>query len=151
VDCLICHDTTGSYKKIPGQAGHPAYQEMEVPPGSGKMVKPVDLVKVARKVGKTSRDTCGTCHFFGGGGDGVKHGDMDSSLAAPDKELDVHMDATGSDFTCGICQSTAAHDIPGSHYAPTALDRDAAHLRGKADKSNPSTCVACHGGAPHQA
>ncbi len=63
VDCLVCHDTTGSYKKIPGRAGHPAYEEMEVPPGSGKKVKPANLVKIAQNVGKTSRDTCGasTC------------------------------------------------------------------------------------------
>jgi octaheme c-type cytochrome (tetrathionate reductase family) len=150
VDCLVCHDTTGSYKKIPGRAGHPAYEEMEVPPGSGKKVKPVNLVKVAQNVGKTSRDTCGACHFFGGGGDGVKHGDMDSSLAAPDKELDVHMDATGHDFTCGTCHQTSAHDVPGSRYVPTAVDRDGAHIRGKADSSNPATCQACHGDAPHK-
>ena len=150
VDCLVCHDTTGSYKKIPGRAGHPAYEEMEVPPGSGKKVKPANLVKIAQNVGKTSRDTCGACHFFGGGGDGVKHGDMDSSLAAPDKELDVHMDATGLDFTCGTCHQTSAHDVPGSRYAPVAADREGAHIRGKADKTNPTTCPACHGNAPHK-
>ena len=43
VDCLACHDTTGNYKKLPGLAGHPVYKEMELPPGSGKIVKPVDL------------------------------------------------------------------------------------------------------------
>ena len=150
VDCLVCHDTTGNYKKLPGLSGHPPYKEMEMPPGSGKMVKPVDLVKVAQKVGKTSRDTCGACHFFGGGGDGVKHGDMDSSLAAPDKALDVHMDAAGADFTCGTCHYTSAHDIPGSRYTPTAADKEGAHIRGKADKSNPATCQACHGVAPHE-
>lgn len=150
VDCLVCHDTTGSYKKIPGRAGHPAYEEMEVPPGSGKKIKPVDLVKVAQNIGKTSRDTCGACHFFGGGGDGIKHGDMDSSLAAPDKALDVHMDATGNDFTCGTCHQTSAHDVPGSRYQPTAADRDGAHIRGKADKTNPATCQSCHGTTPHK-
>jgi len=25
VDCLVCHDTTGGYKKLPGLAGHPNY------------------------------------------------------------------------------------------------------------------------------
>ena len=24
VDCLVCHDTTGTYKKLPAAAGHPA-------------------------------------------------------------------------------------------------------------------------------
>ena len=36
-----------------------------------------------RSVGPTSRATCGACHFFGGGGDHIKHGDLDSSLTAP--------------------------------------------------------------------
>ncbi|MGE5505169.1 MAG: tetrathionate reductase family octaheme c-type cytochrome [Actinomycetota bacterium] len=150
VDCLTCHDTTGVYKKLPGFAGHPLYRDTEVPPGSGNIVKAPDLTKIAQKVGKTSRDTCGACHFFGGGGDGVKHGDMDSSLAAPDKELDVHMDAAGLDFTCGTCHKTSAHDVPGSRYTPTARDRHGADMRGKDDKTNPATCVSCHGNGPHK-
>jgi octaheme c-type cytochrome (tetrathionate reductase family) len=151
VDCLVCHDTTGSYRKPAGLAGHPAYKEMELPPGSGKIVKPVDLQKVAQNVGKTSRDTCGTCHFFGGAGDGVKHGDMDSSLAAPDRKLDVHMDATGADFTCATCHMTTGHQVPGSRYVPTAADRGGRHMRGKVDNTNPGTCQACHGNEPHEA
>ncbi|MEW5728804.1 MAG: tetrathionate reductase family octaheme c-type cytochrome, partial [Pseudomonadota bacterium] len=87
----------------------------------------------------------------GGGGDGVKHGDMDSSLAAPDEAVDVHMDAAGLDFTCGTCHKTSAHDVPGSRYTPVATDKGGAHIRGKADTSNPTTCVACHGNAPHKA
>ena len=104
---------------------------MELPVGSGKIVRPVDLTNIAQKVGKTSRDTCGACHFKGGGGDGVKHGDMDSSLASPEKELDVHMDATGLDFTCGTCHKTSSHDVPGSRYTPTAMVKGDAPIRGK--------------------
>ncbi len=150
VDCLVCHDTTGGYRKLPGLAGHPAYKEMEFPPHSGKTVKPVDLKKVAQNVGKTSRKTCGACHFFGGGGDGVKHGDMDSSLTMPGKYLDVHMDAKGLNFTCATCHMTTGHQVPGSRYVPTAADKEGRHIRGKADKSNPATCVACHDNAPHK-
>jgi octaheme c-type cytochrome (tetrathionate reductase family) len=149
VDCLICHDTTGSYTKPSGLAGHPATKRMELPPGSGKFVNPINLANIAQKVGKTSRDTCGACHFFGGAGDAVKHGDLDSSLSAPDKELDVHMDATGLDFSCGTCHVTSAHDVPGSRSTPTAKDTRGAHIRGKAEGGNPTTCVACHGNAPH--
>ena len=149
VDCLACHDTTGGYKKPGGLAGHPAYKAMEFPPGSGKIIQPVDLNKVAKAIGKTSRDTCGACHFFSGGGDGVKHGDMDSSLSAPDRKLDVHMDATGSDFTCGTCHMTTSHQVPGSRYTPTAKDIVGPRIRGKADTRNPTTCEACHGDRPH--
>lgn len=150
VDCVVCHDTTGNYRKPPGLAGNVVTRDTEFPPGSGKIIKGIDLAKIAQKVGKTSRDTCGACHFNGGGGDGVKHGDLDSSMAAPDKELDVHMDAAGLDFTCATCHKTSSHDVAGSRYAPTAKDTKGAHLRGVADSGNPATCVSCHGNGPHK-
>ncbi len=151
VDCLVCHDTTGTYRKPSGLAGHPVYREMEFPPGSGEVLHPVDLRKVAQKVGKTSRYNCGACHFYGGGGDGVKHGDMDSSLGAPEWELDVHMDATGLDFTCATCHVTTGHQVPGSRYSPTIRGEGGPFMRGKVDKRNPATCEACHGSRPHTA
>lgn len=151
VDCLVCHDTTGTYKKVPGTGGMAFGKDMELPPGSGRIVKGVDLGMVARKVGKSSRDTCGSCHFYGGGGDGVKHGDLDSSMAVPDTDLDVHMDAVGLDFTCGTCHATSSHDVPGSRYTPTAKDKGGAHMRGKqVEGANPATCVSCHDTTPHK-
>ena len=150
VDCVVCHDTTGNYKKPSGLAGNVVTKDLEFPPGSGKVLKAIDLSKIAQKVGKSSRDTCGACHFNGGGGDGVKHGDMDSSLAAPEKSLDVHMDASGLDFTCGTCHKTSSHDVAGSRYTPTAKDAKGAHLRGATDNGNPATCVSCHGTTPHK-
>ena len=150
VDCVVCHDTTGNYKKPSGLAGNVVTKDLEFPPGSGKVLKAIDLSKIAQKVGKSSRDTCGACHFNGGGGDGVKHGDMDSSLAAPEKALDVHMDASGLDFTCGPCHKTSSHDVAGSRYTPTAKDAKGAHLRGATDNGNPATCVSCHGTTPHK-
>lgn len=148
VDCLVCHDTTGTYRKIPGLAGHPPYKDMEFPPHSGKIVKAVDLKKIAQSVGKTSRKTCGACHFYGGGGDAVKHGDLDSSLAMPPKHLDVHMDKDGLNFSCGTCHLTTGHDVPGSRYAPTA-SRQTKFIRGQKEAGNPASCEACHGNTPH--
>lgn len=149
VDCLVCHDATGKYKKPSGFSGHPVTKDTEFPPGSGKIVRGIDLQAIAQKVGKTRRETCGTCHFYGGGGDAVKHGDLDSSLDRPDKALDVHMDAEGNNFTCATCHKTEGHQVPGSRYGPTAMDKGGAHIRGKADSTNPATCQACHGQAPH--
>ncbi len=149
VDCLACHNT-GQYAKIPGLAGHPAYQRMEYPPGSGKFVEAVDLPKVARQVGKTSRATCGACHFYGGGGDGVKHGDLDSSLKQPDRKLDVHMGVDGGNFTCATCHKTESHRIAGSRISPTAADPHRAILRGEKTDRNPASCQACHGDRPHK-
>jgi octaheme c-type cytochrome (tetrathionate reductase family) len=111
VDCLICHDTTGTYKKIPSGAGHPVYpgENKEFPPGQAWA--PVDLAKVARSVDRPTRAACGNCHFYGGGGDGVKHGDLDSSLANPSPEIDVHMGK--HKLTCESCHQAANHDVKG--------------------------------------
>ncbi len=152
VDCLVCHDTTGTYRKVPGLAGHPPYKDMEFPPKSGRIAKAPDLGKVARAVGKSSRDTCGACHFLGGGGDAVKHGDLDTSLNNPGKYLDVHMAKDGLNFTCGTCHMTSGHDVPGSRYGVTVARSDAArmHMRGR-QEGNPATCESCHGAKPHKA
>ncbi len=149
VDCLVCHDTTGAYKKLPGLAGHPNYETMEWPPKSGRLRPPTDLKKVAQHVGKTSRKTCGACHFRGGGGDAVKHGDLDSSLETPARYLDVHMDAEGLNFNCAKCHVTDGHEVAGSRYGPTASDTNGVQVRGANTHRNPATCQACHGNGPH--
>lgn len=150
VDCLVCHDTTGTYSKPPGLAGHPAYVRTEYPPSSGKFLEPVDLTKVARNVGKSRRENCGACHYFGGGGDGVKHGDLDSSLNRANRALDVHMDKNGLDFSCATCHRTESHKVAGSRVAPTAADPHGPLTRGKQENRNPATCQACHGDKPHK-
>jgi hypothetical protein len=69
VDCLICHDTSGNYKKLPN-GGLPPVKDTESPPGSGKIVKAIDLAKIAQKVGKTSRDTAAPATFSAAGATG---------------------------------------------------------------------------------
>lgn len=149
VDCLACHNT-GDYVKVLGLAGHPAYERTEYPPGSGKFHNPVDLVSVARNVGPTSRETCGSCHYKGGGGDGVKHGDLDSSLNNPHRDLDVHMATDGLNFTCSDCHQTDQHVVPGSRIAMTASDPHGPLMRGEQSDRNPASCQACHGDKPHE-
>ncbi|MEJ2190420.1 MAG: Ni/Fe-hydrogenase cytochrome b subunit, partial [Acidobacteriota bacterium] len=120
VDCLVCHDTTGSYHKGPKLAGMPAPE--------------VDLVWVAQNVGRTSRQTCGTCHFHGGGGDAVKHGDMSENLYWPSRECDVHMG--GYDFQCSECHLTKNHRITGRSTSVCASE-------------GTSACEDCHTARPH--
>ncbi|MCL4179814.1 MAG: tetrathionate reductase family octaheme c-type cytochrome [Verrucomicrobia bacterium] len=136
VDCLVCHDTTGTYKKFPTLAGAPW-----TGPGTtnfgGVTWQPVNLLAVAQSVGKTSRATCGACHFFGGGGDAVKHGDLDSSLYNPDRSLDVHMGVNGLNFTCANChEPTDGHHIPGTYYPKDTTDNQ--------------SCQKCHTASPHK-
>ncbi len=149
VDCLVCHDTTGTYKKFPAGAGHPAYEPKEFPPGSGNIWEPLDLKTIAQNVGPTSRQTCGACHFYGGGGDAVKHGDMDSTLAAPSVEVDVHMSPEGQDFSCADCHTTWGHAVPGSRYEMSAHDTQGVDLPILQDGER-ITCESCHGLAPMQ-
>lgn len=148
VDCLVCHDTTGKYKKFPTGAGHPNYAEQEWPPGSGKIRPVADLSMIAQKVGPPTRQNCGTCHFFGGGGDAVKHGDLDSTMFNPDRNLDVHMDKAGLNFSCQTCHTTGSHNVSGSRYVTKAVDRDGIDIPGKSDNTR-ATCESCHGLAPH--
>lgn len=121
VDCLVCHDTTGTYKKTPTGAGAPDPS--------------VDLTAVAQSVGKTSRQTCGSCHFYGGGGDAVKHGDLDSTMANPTRELDVHMGVDGLNQSCAFCHAAGHHELKGSRYSKEAPDN--------------ALCESCHTATPH--
>jgi len=149
VDCLACHNS-GDYIKAPGLAGSPAVQPHEWPPGSGNWFDPVDLEAVAQHVGQTSRQTCGSCHYSGGGGDGVKHGDLDSSLNNPHRSLDVHMDAQGLNFSCSDCHQTDNHKVPGSRISMSAADSGGPQMRGKHHEDrNPASCQSCHGDRPH--
>jgi octaheme c-type cytochrome (tetrathionate reductase family) len=147
VDCLVCHEQTGTYKKFPAGAGHPVDQE-KVFPGNGKTYYPPDWNKVAQSVGRPGRKNCGVCHFYGGGGDGVKHGDLDSSLASPSHDLDVHMNAEGANFDCVRCHTTKGHKIAGRCYkVPASQDRRSLI---QSDLISRITCVSCHTHTPHE-
>ena len=144
VDCLVCHDKTGTYKKIPTDAGHPLYEPRKI---GDKMVQPPDLAKIARSVGDPGRENCGACHFNGGGGDAVKHGDLDSSLIKPSKDLDVHMAVDGLNMSCESCHTFNAHIPSGSRYATKAKDPHGKDL--PVDDHDRASCESCHGAKPH--
>ncbi|RPH94536.1 MAG: tetrathionate reductase family octaheme c-type cytochrome [Lysobacterales bacterium] len=114
VDCLVCHDRSGVYVK--GQKGLPA--------------EGVDLLAAARSVGLPGRENCGGCHFRGGGGDAVKHGDLDETLYYPSDDLDVHMGRL--DFQCIDCHRTQDHVVAGRSIAVSV------------DKANQIACTDCH-------
>ena len=92
LDCLVCHDQSGSYAKDPKKAGLP--------------VGGIDLNLVARSIalGATpTRKACLGCHAKAGGGDNVKHGDLALNLVATTREYDVHMGVDGADLVCADC------------------------------------------------
>ncbi|CCO22365.1 tetrathionate reductase family octaheme c-type cytochrome [Maridesulfovibrio hydrothermalis] len=146
IDCLVCHEQTGTYKKFPSGAGNPP-----PPPGKkfgGKFIKSPEWNKVAQSVSRPTRQNCGTCHFFGGGGDGVKHGDLDSSLFKPGKNLDVHMGLDGQNFTCVRCHTTVNHDIAGRIYSTPAATSRKSLLED--DLGAKIMCESCHSAEPHK-
>jgi octaheme c-type cytochrome (tetrathionate reductase family) len=150
VDCLVCHDRSGQYTKQDNLAGHPPLDP--VSPGAktitGKKAWAVDLTKAAQSVGLPGRDNCGNCHFFGGGGDNVKHGDLSSALYDPTKEVDVHMSSDGQNFTCASCHISDRHQVAGSRYSVLARDTGGTGLPGQ--RRDVATCESCHSSTPHQ-
>lgn len=121
VDCLVCHDGSGGYSK--DKQGLPAKQ--------------VNLAAVAGSVRMPYRENCGICHFNGGGGMGVKHGDLDDSLINANEETDVHMGRLN--FQCVDCHQTKHHQIPGKLNATYSAATDARRF----------DCTGCHSTTPH--
>ena len=105
-------------------------------------------IKVAvQAIGRPTRKNCGGCHFKGGGGDGVKHGDLDTSLTKPNKALDVHMGHDGQNFECVRCHTTVLHNIAGRIYStPAAADRRSLI---EDDLTAKIMCESCHTSKPH--
>jgi len=122
VDCLACHADVSVYAK--GQYGNPA--------------EGTDLLAAARSVRAPTRDNCGKCHFDGGGGNGVKHGDLDESLYFPSDNLDVHMGR--AEFLCTDCHTTEKHVIKGRLVADNFT----------IDPEEQVACTDCHNETPHE-
>lgn len=121
VDCLACHADMNIYAK--GDYGYAA--------------EGVDLLAAAQSVRNPTRDNCGACHFDGGGGNGVKHGDLDEHLYNPDSNLDFHMGTL--DFLCTDCHQTNNHKILGKLLADNYT----------IDESEQVACTNCHNKALH--
>ena len=145
VDCLSCHDTTGTYVKSPTRSGQVLQEETTV---HGETFEPPDLTAVAQSVGEPTLKACGSCHFNGGGGDGSKHGDLDSSLLDAPHALSVHMSEEGGGFACQTCHVTRGHEMAGGRYAMSARDRAGTGAPGL--RRHAATCESCHGTDPHE-
>ena len=123
VDCMVCHDNSEEYLKGSSMAGYPD--------------RTVNLTEVAQSVGAPTKSNCGTCHFYSGGGNNVKHGDLEESLLACDKNVDIHMAANGMDMSCTTCHTTENHSIKGRLYSVSS------------DNTNRAYCEDCHTNTPH--
>ncbi|MBT8429880.1 MAG: tetrathionate reductase family octaheme c-type cytochrome, partial [Gammaproteobacteria bacterium] len=104
-----------------------------------------DFSELAKHVGKPNIAACGSCHFYSDGGDGIKHGDLDSSLATATRSLDVHMAKDGFGYSCTTCHKAEQHQMRGNRYAPESKDTRGIDVVG----GSRATCESCHGLAPH--
>jgi octaheme c-type cytochrome (tetrathionate reductase family) len=123
VDCMVCHDNSEEYLKGASMAGYPD--------------RTVNLENVALSVGSPRKSNCGSCHSFGGGGNNVKHGDLDVALNSCTREVDVHMGANGMNLECVACHTARNHNIIGKLYSVSQ------------DNTNRATCEQCHTTTPH--
>ncbi|MCX6173926.1 MAG: tetrathionate reductase family octaheme c-type cytochrome [Ignavibacteriales bacterium] len=123
VDCLVCHDNTETYAKAQEKGGAPE--------------PTLDFANIAQHVGNPKRSNCGVCHFFGGGGNNVKHGDLEQSMFDPTKSIDIHMGIDGTNLQCVDCHKTEHHIISGQLYSLASNNR------------NRATCEECHTETPH--
>lgn len=135
IDCIICHDRTGTYKKFPTGAGYPVREEKKF---GGKTFLPPDYTMIAQQVGRPGRENCGACHFVGGGGNNVKHGDIARDLLNPTRNVDVHMAVDGANMKCVDCHRTEHHNITGNLYSIAS------------ENNNRVTCSQCHTTQPHR-
>jgi octaheme c-type cytochrome (tetrathionate reductase family) len=148
VNCLECHNSTG-YNFTEAMVDIKAFIE-DGDPETNEIAQELQLeVKDAiEQVIFPTRENCGNCHFTGGGGDGVKHGDLDTSLAKPNRMLDVHMGTDGENFTCTRCHTTVDHNIAGRIYTNPAVETRKSLLED--DMAPKITCVSCHSHEPHK-
>lgn len=123
VDCMVCHDNSEEYLKGASMAGYPD--------------RTVNLENVAQSVGSPRKSNCGSCHFFGGGGNNVKHGDLESAQLSCSREVDVHMGANGMNLECVACHTAENHKMLGKLYSVST------------DNSDRATCEQCHTATPH--
>ncbi|MGD8781402.1 MAG: tetrathionate reductase family octaheme c-type cytochrome [Ignavibacteria bacterium] len=123
VDCMVCHDNSEEYMKGSALAGYPD--------------RHVNLTRVAQSVGTPKKENCSFCHFNSGGGNNVKHGDLENALLSTDREVDIHMGGNGMDMACVDCHTAENHQIKGKLYSVSS------------DNTNRAYCEDCHGNLPH--
>ncbi len=123
VDCMVCHDGSEEYIKGAAMAGYPD--------------RNVNLRKVAQSVSLPSKENCGSCHFYSGGGNNVKHGDLEDALLSCTRDIDVHMAKNGLDMSCVDCHGGDNHKIKGKLYSVSSTT------------VNRLQCEECHTSTPH--
>lgn len=148
VNCLVCH----SQKEMKWKEAFADLEAFKTDPDAQEIVDDInaELTESITAIGPPALSNCGYCHFWSGGGDGVKRGDLDTSLLSAESDLDVHMASTelgGAGMSCIDCHNTRNHHVPGRQYSVSAKAR-------RQELHEPEyrsflKCQSCHSEAPH--
>ena len=154
MDCLQCHQTKYFATFMPNSTstshtscvdGSVRTYQIPLPEADGKIHKVMRLdlapagetaLSLARTVHRPNNATCVTkCHAAAGGADGVKRGDIDSTMANPPVTTDIHLSSAGTaKLTCTSCHAGTGHQIPGRGN----------DMRGEDIGAVMKKCVDCH-------
>lgn len=135
IDCLMCHSDTYNHvgRMVDGQP-------VLVPDAASQ----ANMSTILANIRKTpSKEACLKCHARAGGGNGVKQGDLDLSMANPSHALDVHMASKtegGAGLSCVSCHATSEHKIAGKGSDMRVVDPGSPVMK---------VCTTCHGTSPH--
>lgn len=149
-NCLVCHGSKEINWEESFEDLNAFRADAEEDPELKELADEIqaEIQLAVQSVSRPTRQNCGSCHFYGGGGDGVKHGDLDSSMFKPNKALDVHMGTDGQNFDCVRCHTTNQHNIAGRIYTtPAYTDRKSLI---EDDLTSKITCESCHSSTPHK-
>lgn len=119
VDCLVCHDTSGRYRR-------------------GELLEQADYEIIARSAGKPGPANCATCHFSDCGLMEYSRPDSRKMRKQHAARGDVHMDGQAAPLACQGC-----HVLDSGHTFSRVVDyAQTVNVPG-------AECVSCHTVSPH--
>lgn len=128
VDCLMCHNEAYAAKRtrLPDSSMGPAVDPTVVP--AVPETDPAILNSFVTNPQPPTKMNCLKCHAFGGGGNGVKRGDLANELVTnTSASYDVHMDNSGANLQCIACHPfNGMHKVSGkgSDLRPTDYESE---------------------------
>ena len=135
IDCLMCH--AKGYNRDLYDDGKGGYEWKPI-----LWKNKEGLNSVSKRITSPTRAMCLRCHSASGGGANFKRGDLEYTLADPERNFDVHMATEGKNMQCVACHKGEDHRIPGRGTDLSGSDMPSKRL----------TCdtSSCHSSPPHK-
>jgi hypothetical protein len=134
IDCLICH--ASGYRRGVYQNDDGSWEWKSI-----LWKNQEGLDSVSKRIGRPTNIMCLRCHSASGGGPNFKRGDIEYTLAEPDREYDIHMSEDGAGLVCADCHAGQDHRVVGRGSDLVATDSPGQRL--SCDNG------VCHDSEPH--